>query len=167
MWVGGCGLRLRGWGLRCELAPPAPAFSGTSVTYPNLPVMQGMLCERLRLRLDSGLDWRKLSRVNVNFENQTFPESLRLLSERSKPPLFPHNRPPSLCLASQPGCAESKEQREAGGCGSIQFPSQPSLALTGSFRSWSPEKVGPRRLPILSLAKARISPGLRTPAFSG
>lgn len=170
VWVGVCGLRLRGWGLLCKLAPRVPAFSGASVSLPKLPEVQGMICKRLRLGPDSGLEWRRLSRVNVNFENQTFPESLRLLSERSKPPLIPHTRPPTLSLASQPGFKESKKRWEVGGSGGASY-SQPSLAKAGSFRSGSLEKVGPRRplvqLPIFFLAKARISPALPTPAFRG
>lgn len=137
-------------GVAVRASPPAPASSEAPVTLPKLPAVQGMVCEQLRLALDSGLDWRKLSRVSVNFENQTFPESLRLHSERSKPPLLPHARLPSLRLASQLGCMESKERREGGGGGSIVFPSQPSLALAGSFRSRSLEKVGPRR-PLVQL----------------
>lgn len=142
VWVGVCGLRLRGWGLLCKLAPPVPAFSGSSVTLPKLSEVQGMICKRLRLGLDSGLDWRRLSRVNVNFENQTFPESLRLLSERSKPPLIPHTRPPTLSLASQPGCKESKERWEVGGSGSILFATQPRQGRV--FSLWVPGESGTR-----------------------
>lgn len=88
------------------------------------------------------MDWRRLSRVNVNFENQTFPESLRLLSERSKPPLIPHTRPPTLSLASQPGCKESKERWEVGGSGSILFATQPRQGRV--FSLWVPGESGTR-----------------------
>lgn len=123
-------------GVEVRASPPAPASSGAPVTLPKLPAVQGMVYERLRLGLGSGLDWSKLSRVNANFENQTLPESLRLLSERSKPPRLPHARPPSLSLASLPGCRKSKKRPGGGRRREHPFPLvKPSLFKAGSLRS--------------------------------
>lgn len=125
-----------------------------------------MVCERLRLGLGSGLGWKKLSRVNGNFEIQTFPESLRLLSERSKPPLRPPAQPPSPRLASQPRCASGGKGEAAGASSSPRNPAWTwqGLFAPGPRRKWNPRGRWSTFL-ILFLAKARLSPGLRTPAF--
>lgn len=138
-----CGCEAR---VEVRASPPAPASSGAPVTLPKLPAVRGMVYERLGLRVGSGLDWSKLSRVNANFENQTLPESLRLLSERSKPPRLPHARPPSLSLASLPRCRKSKKRPGGGRRREYPFPLvKPSLFKAGSLRSgmiWVPGESG-------------------------